>query len=53
MLCVDATGDYKPFTYKSPADGCFIGLNVEMGERLAKALGVKLEIVPTAWSTLM
>ena len=52
-LRVGTTGDYKPFTYKNPADGHFIGLDVEMGERLAKALGVKLEIVPTTWSTLM
>ncbi len=52
-LRVGTTGDYKPFTYKNPADGRFIGLDVEMGERLAKALGVKLEIVPTTWSTLM
>ena len=51
-LRVGTTGDYKPFTYKNPADGRFIGLDVEMGERLAKALGVKLEIVPTTWSTL-
>ncbi|OCS44420.1 transporter substrate-binding domain-containing protein [Ralstonia pickettii] len=52
-LRVGTTGDYKPFTYKNPADGRFIGLDVEMGERLAKALGVKLDIVPTTWSTLM
>ena len=41
-LRVGTTGDYKPFTYKNPADGRFIGLDVEMGERLAKALGVKI-----------
>jgi cyclohexadienyl dehydratase len=52
-LRVGSTGDYKPFSFKNPTDGRFIGLDVEMGERLAKALGVKLEVVPTTWSTLM
>ncbi|WP_459203881.1 transporter substrate-binding domain-containing protein [Ralstonia pseudosolanacearum] len=52
-LRVGSTGDYKPFSYKTPGDGRFIGLDVDMGERLAKALGVKLEVVPTTWSTLM
>ena len=50
-LRVGLTGDYRPFSIK---DGDhFEGLDVDEAESLAKALGVKLEIVPTAWPTLM
>lgn len=49
---VGLTGDYRPFSIKDGA-GAFEGLDVDMAESLAKGLGVKLEIVPTAWSTLM
>ena len=51
-LRVGLTGDYKPFSIKDGA-GHFEGLDVDMAESLAKALGVNLEIVPTAWPTLM
>jgi cyclohexadienyl dehydratase len=51
-LKVGLTGDYKPFSIKDAA-GTFEGLDVDMANSLAKALGVKLEIVPTTWSTLL
>ena len=51
-LRVGLTGDYRPFSIKD-ADGHFEGLDVDMAESLAHALGVKLEIVPTAWPKLM
>ncbi|GAC1344925.1 MAG: transporter substrate-binding domain-containing protein [Acetobacteraceae bacterium] len=51
-LRVGLTGDYRPFSLKDPA-GKFTGLDVDEAENLAKAMGVKLEIVPTAWPTLM
>ena len=51
-LRVGLTGDYRPFSIKG-ADGQFTGLDVEVAEALAKSMGVKLEIVPTAWSNLM
>lgn len=51
-LRVGLTGDYRPFSLKAP-DGSFSGLDVDMAQSLAQALGVKLEIVPTAWPTLM
>ena len=51
-LRVGLTGDYKPFSIKDTA-GTFEGLDVDMAESLAKGLGVKLEIVPTAWPILM
>ncbi len=51
-LRVGLTGDYRPFSIKD-GTGKFEGLDVDMAESLAKAMGVKLEIVPTAWPNLM
>ena len=51
-LRVGLTGDYRPFSIKT-ASGGYEGLDVDMAESLAKALGVKLELVPTAWPSLM
>jgi len=51
LLRVGTTGDYKPFSYK---DGDrFIGADLELAGSLAKALGVRLEIVLTSWPSLM
>lgn len=52
VVRVGLTGDYRPFSLKDEA-GRFEGLDVDMAESLAKALGVRLEIVPTAWPTLL
>jgi cyclohexadienyl dehydratase len=52
-LRIGTTGDYKPFTYLDPATGKFEGIDIEMGEALAKALGVKAEFVKTSWPTMM
>ena len=51
-LRVGLTGDYRPFSIKDSA-GKFEGFDVDMAESLAKGLGVKLEVVPTAWPKLM
>lgn len=53
MLRVGTTGDYKPFSYRANGVSPFIGLDIELGGQLAKALGVGLELVPTSWPTLM
>jgi len=53
VLRVGSTGDYKPFTFLNPATAAFEGIDIDMAASLAKALGVKLEIVKTAWPTLM
>jgi cyclohexadienyl dehydratase len=50
-LKVGLTGDYAPFSLRG-ADGQISGADVTMAQELAKALGVKLEIVPTTWKTL-
>ena len=51
-LLVGSTGDYKPMSYLNKESGKYEGFDVEMAESLAKALGVKLEYVPTMWKTL-
>ena len=52
-LRVGTTGDYKPFSYRAAGSDTFIGLDVELAGQLAKTLGVKLELVPSSWPTLM
>ena len=52
VLRVGSTGDYKPFSYR-PAGGEFIGMDVELAGKLAQALGVRLQVVPTSWPALM
>jgi len=53
VLRVGTTGDYKPFTYRDPVGGETRGMDIDMAGQLAKALGVKLDLVPTTWPTLM
>jgi chorismate mutase-like protein len=52
VLRVGSTGDYKPFSYRQ-TDGEFVGMDVELAGELARALGVRLELVPTSWPMLM
>ena len=51
VLRVGTPGDYAPFSLRAP-DGSYAGADVTEAERLAKALGVKLEWVPTSWGKL-
>jgi hypothetical protein len=52
-LRVGMTGDYRPFSQRDKDTGAYSGLDVDMANSLAEALGVKLEIVGTTWATLM
>jgi chorismate mutase-like protein len=52
VLRVGSTGDYKPFSYRQ-TDGGFVGMDVELAGELARSLGVRLQLVPTSWPTLM
>lgn len=52
-LRVGTTGDYKPFSYRTNANSPFIGFDIDMAQGLANQLGVKLELVPTSWPSLM
>ena len=51
-LRVGLTGDYRPFSARD-ASGAHEGRDVEAAEGLARAMGVRLELVPTSWPTLM
>ncbi len=53
ILRVGLTGDYRPFSLFDPATGAFQGLDVDVAQAMAAALGVKLEIVPTTWVNLL
>src|SRR6201986_4028405 len=48
-LRVGMTGDYLPFTSLDKETQKFRGFDVDVAEALGKALGVKVEFVPTAW----
>jgi chorismate mutase-like protein len=52
-LRVGTTGDYKPFSYRIGTGNVFVGLDVALAVDLAKAMGVRLQLVPTTWPTMM
>jgi cyclohexadienyl dehydratase len=52
VLRVGTTGDYKPFTFRN-TEGAYSGADIVMAQRLAQALHVDLEFVPTTWNTLL
>ena len=51
VLRVGTPGDYRPFAIK--ADGGYSGHDIDLVERLAKELGVRIEWVPTTWPNLL
>jgi len=51
-LRVCTPGDYKPFSFFRP-DGAYEGLDIDLVQASAKALGVEVEMVKSAWPTLM
>jgi cyclohexadienyl dehydratase len=51
-LRVGTTGDYLPFTSLDKATQTYRGFDIDMAEALGKALGVKVEFVPTTWPNL-
>jgi len=51
-LRVCTPGDYKPFSFQRP-DGGFEGLDIDLVGSAAKALGVEVVMVKTAWPALM
>jgi cyclohexadienyl dehydratase len=52
-LKVGLTGDYRPFSVRDKDSDAYSGLDVDMAGDLAAALGVRLEVVPTTWGTLL
>lgn len=51
VLRIGMTGDYAPFTLARGEE--LAGADVQMGDALAKSLGVQPQFVSTSWSTLM
>jgi cyclohexadienyl dehydratase len=51
-LKVGTTGDYRPFTSLDKATGAYSGLDIDLAQSLAAALGVKVEFVATSWPNL-
>jgi cyclohexadienyl dehydratase len=51
-LRVCTPGDYKPFSL-AKGDGSFEGLDVDLVQSAAKALGAEVEFVKTSWPVLM
>ena len=51
-LRVCTPGDYKPFSYLRP-EGGYEGLDIDLVQSAAKALGVEVVMVKSAWPTLM
>jgi cyclohexadienyl dehydratase len=51
-LRVCTPGDYKPFSV-AKSDGGYEGIDVDLVDAMAKALGVKVQFVKAPWATLM
>ena len=52
MLKIGTEGTYAPFTYHD-ASGKLVGFDVEIGEEIAKRLGVKAEFLEGKWDGLI
>lgn len=53
VIRVGTTGDYKPLSYYNKDTNSYEGIEIDLANSLAQALGVKVEFVPTTWPTLM
>ncbi len=51
-LKVGTTGDYRPFSALDKATSAYSGLDIDLAQSLAAALGVKAEFVATSWPNL-
>ncbi|HET6599098.1 MAG TPA: transporter substrate-binding domain-containing protein [Burkholderiaceae bacterium] len=51
VIRVGTPGDYRPFAIKT--DTGYEGHDIDVIELMAKAMGVKIEYVPTTWRNLM
>jgi len=51
-LIVGTTGDYRPLSYREPATGEYWGFGIEVAQKIAENIGVKITYVQTSWPTL-
>ena len=52
ILRIGTTGDYRPFTWLDKETSTYSGMDVELAQSLARALGVRVEFVATSWPKL-
>ncbi len=52
LLRVGSTGDYRPLTWLDTETGRWEGFDIDVAERIAAELGVRVEFVQTSWPTL-
>lgn len=51
VISIGMTGDYAPFS--EWREGQFYGVDVELAQKLAQSLGVRVRFVQTSWPTLL
>ena len=51
-LIIGTTGDYRPLSYLEPETGEYWGFGIEVAQKIAENIGVKVTYVPTSWPTL-
>ena len=51
-LIIGTTGDYRPLSYREPETGEYWGFGIEVAQKIAENIGVKVTYVPTSWPTL-
>ena len=49
---VGTTGDYRPMSYYDAEKGTYEGFDIELAQKIADTLHVKVEFVKTSWPTL-
>ena len=50
-LIIGLEGTYAPYSYRK--DGKLTGFEVELGQAVAKKMGMKAKFVPTKWDSLV
>ncbi|WP_281647042.1 transporter substrate-binding domain-containing protein [Parendozoicomonas sp. Alg238-R29] len=53
VLRVGTTGDWDPMSLRNPATNDYQGFDIDLAKSLAEDLGVKLELIPADWKTLV
>ena len=51
-LTVGTTGDYRPLSYREPATDEYWGFGIELAQKIAENIGVKITFVQTSWPSL-
>ena len=53
VLRVGTTGDWNPMSIRDPSSNTYQGYDIDVMKALAQDMGVELQFVSTAWSTLI